>query len=184
MTRPHDPLEVYRSLRDGHPLRLGELPREHGIYALHDHKGAIRYIGITPGDPLGFYGRIHNRHAAGSEIRSHKFSHAYNTGRMYRAKKDARPDALLAKGLRAAFARRYCRATIVVVPPALLSQLRGMEKAVQALAPAGTLNWGDQRGFSAVAEPRGLVDELLDEMRFTPEQRQAIERQAILHGAA
>jgi hypothetical protein len=106
-----DPAVVLRSLITIDPVRLDALPREHGIYALHDHRGAIRYIGITEADKYGFHGRINNRHVSGSEGRSHKFSHAYNTGRMWRAKKDSRLDAMLAKHLRTRLhqARRYAK---------------------------------------------------------------------------
>jgi hypothetical protein len=45
-----DPAVVLRSLATGDALRLDALPREHGIYALRDHGGAIRYIGITKAD--------------------------------------------------------------------------------------------------------------------------------------
>lgn len=71
-------------------MRLDRLPHDRGIYTLHDHTGTIRYTGITKSVDSGFYDRIHNRHVTGSEGRSHKFSHAYNTGRMWCDKRDAR----------------------------------------------------------------------------------------------
>jgi hypothetical protein len=175
-----DPAAVLRGLTTGDPVSLGALPREHGIYALHNHTGSIRYIGITKADKQGFYGRINNRHVTGSESRSHKFSHAYNTGRMWRANKDERPDAHLAKNLRTAFIRRHCRATFLSLSPALWGELPHLEKAVQSLAPDGMFDWGDKRGFTSLPEPRELVDVLLDELSFTPEQREAVERQAAL----
>lgn len=177
-----DPSAVLRNLTTNDPVRLELLPREHGIYALHDHTGAVRYVGITKADPYGFYGRINGRHANGSEGRSHKFSHAYNTGRMWRSKKDDRPDASLAKQLRTAFIRLHCRATFVIVPPALWGALRRLETAVQAMAPEGMLDWGGKRGFGCLSEPKELVDALLDELRFTSDQRAAVERQAAQHG--
>ena len=125
-------------------LLLGVLPREHGIDALHDHAGEMRYIGVTAKDRLGFTGRINGRHVGGSESRSHKFSHAYNTGRMWRSKKDVGPDGRLAKSVRMAFARRYCRATYVTVPAHLHEHLTRLEAAVQALAPVGQLAWGNE----------------------------------------
>jgi hypothetical protein len=83
--------EVLNELISREPSCLDALPHDDGIYALHDHVGDIRYIGITKGDKNGFYGRIYSRHVSGSEGRSHKFSHAYNTGRMWRKKRDNSP---------------------------------------------------------------------------------------------
>lgn len=178
-----DPSIVLRDLTTRAPVHLDALPREHGIYALHDHSGAIRYVGITKADRYGFHGRINSRHVTGSESRSHKFSHAYNTGRMWRAKKDDRPDACLAKQLRTAFVRRHCRATFVTVPPKLWGELSSLEIAVQAMAPDGMLDWGGKRGFVPLSEPKELVDALLDELRFSLDQCAAVERQAALHAA-
>jgi hypothetical protein len=179
-----DPAVVLRSLATGDALRLDALPREHGIYALRDHGGAIRYIGITKADRYGFHGRINSRHVSGSEGRSHKFSHAYNTGRMWRAKKDNRPDATLAKHLRTAFVRRHCRATILSVPPAMWGELPRLEIAVQAIAPEGMMDWGDKRNFPCLPEPKELLDAMLDELCFTRDERAALERQAALHAGA
>jgi hypothetical protein len=176
-----DPSAVLEELTTKQPVRLDVLPRDHGIYALHDHMGNIRYIGETSGDKYGFYGRINNRHVGGSEGRSHKFSHAYNTGRMWRDKKDRSPDAYVAKELRRLFIRRHCWATYVIVSSASGSQLRALEKAVQAIAPKGMMAWGDKRSFEPLPEPGELVDALLNELPFSPEQRAAIERQAALN---
>ena len=178
-----DPRAILRDLTTRDPVRLDALPRDHGIYALHDHTGSIRYIGITKADKYGFHGRINNRHVSGSESRSHKFSHAYNTGRMWRAKRDDRADAGAAKHLRTAFIRRYCRATFVTVPPTFWGELLRLEIAVQAIAPQGMLDWGGKRGFAFLPEPKELVDALLDELRFSLDQRAAIERQAALQTA-
>jgi hypothetical protein len=178
-----DPCLVLRSLTTSAPVYLNDLPQEHGIYALHDHTGAIRYIGITKADKHGFRGRINNRHASGSEGRSHKFSHAYNTGRMWRAKRDSRPDAAWAKRLRTAFIRRHCRATFVVVPRTLWGGLLELESVIKAMAPQGMDDWGNRRDFVCLSEPNDLVDALLNELRFTFDQRAAVERQAALHAA-
>lgn len=174
-----EPLNVFRELTACVPVRLSALPHDHGIYALYDHADQIRYIGITRKDRYGFHGRIYGRHVGGSEGRSHKFSHAYNTGRMWRAKEDASPDARQSKALRMAFARRYCRAAFLVIPSTLSGDLAALELAVQALAPAGMLAWGSKRSFVPVQEPTGLVDDLLDELRYTPEQHASIDRQAV-----
>ncbi|MET3892707.1 hypothetical protein ABIE41_003783 [Bosea sp. OAE506] len=176
------PAAVLRHLTMIEPSRLDVLPNQHGIYALHDHGGDIRYIGITSSAQSGFFDRIHNRHAAGSEGRSHKFSHAYNVGRMWRAKRDDGADARLAKRLRNTFIRRHCRASFLPVD-ALPVDLRNLEAAVQSLASEDMLAWGRRRHFTAMAEPVELVDETLDELRFSREQRLAVERQAALHEA-
>lgn len=174
-----NPVCVLQDLTTSDPVRLDALPRERGIYALHDHAGIIRYIGITK--KSGFYDRINNRHVSGSESRSHKFSQAYNTGRMWRCRKDDRPDAKAAKRLRVAFARRYCRATFVIVRPALYSELPELERTVQELAPPDMLAWGNELNFISLSEPRELVDTLLDELHYSPNMRAAVERQAALH---
>lgn len=174
---------VLEQLIGGKPSRLDALPRDHGIYALHDHFGDIRYIGITKGDKNGFYGRIYSRHVSGSEGRSHKFSHAYNTGRMWREKRDNSPDASTAKHLRAAFVRHHCRASYVIVPSAHWGDLPRLELAVQTITPDGMFAWGSKRAFDPLPEPREMVDALIDELRFTPAQRAAVERQAALCAA-
>jgi hypothetical protein len=178
-----DPSIILRDLTGREPLHLVMLPHDRGIYALHDHLGAIRYIGITKSVDSGFYDRIYNRHVTGSEGRSHKFSHAYNTGRMWRAKKDRRPDACLAKRLRTEFIRRHCRATFVTVPLSLHPELPRLEMAVQALAPASMMDWGGKRGFVPLPEPTLLIDQLLDELRFPADQRASVERQAAMQSA-
>lgn len=160
------------------PSRLETLPRDNGIYALHDHAGDIRYIGITKGDKNGFYGRIYSRHVSGSEGRSHKFSHAYNTGRMWREKRDDSADALVAKHLRTSFIRRHCRATVASVPPTMLGELPRLELAVQAMAPTGMFAWGSKRAFDPVSEPTDLLDALINDLGFSASQRAAIERQS------
>lgn len=175
-----DPSAALRDLVSREPVRLGALPHDHGIYALHDHTGTIRYIGITKSIDSGFFDRIHNRHATGSEGRSHKFSHAYNTGRMWRAKRDASPDARLAKRLRTEFIRRHCRATFVTVPLSLHVELPRLEKAVKALAPPVMDDWADKRAFVPEIEPAESVDALLDHLCFSPDQRAAVERQQAL----
>jgi hypothetical protein len=36
-----DPADVYQTLMSNKPVLLDALPREHGIYALHDYTGAL-----------------------------------------------------------------------------------------------------------------------------------------------
>lgn len=169
---------VFRALLSSSPVGLNDLPRSRGIYALHDHMGTMRYIGITQSSSSNFYDRIYNRHVTGSESRSHKFSHAYNTGRMWRALKDNGPDASAAKRLRTAFVRRYCKASYLEVAAESFGELPKLELAVQALAGREMLTWCDKRGFSALPEPKGLVDALIDDLRFSSSDRATVERQA------
>lgn len=172
-----DPSETYRSLRDQDRLPLGALPRSHGIYALFDHAGTMRYVGITPGDRHGFHGRINRRHVTGSEGNSHKFSYAYNTGRMWRAKGDRNRDAKIAKDLKTAFIRRHCKAAVVAVDPEFHAGLLVLESAVKAMAPPGMLTWNDARSFAPCEEPADLVDRLVRDLAFGPEMIAAVERQ-------
>lgn len=102
------------------------------------------------------------------EERSHKFSHAYNTGRMWREKKDQSPDAKAAKALRSAFIRRHCKATFVVVPKVFHAQLPALELAVQDLASSGMRWTGVILTFVALPEPRDLVDAILNESASLP----------------
>lgn len=175
-----DPAAVYLMLKSRDPACLDKLPpNERGIYALRDHTGAIRYVGMTPKGTMGFHGRM-NRHVSGSEDRSHKYSRAYNTGRLYRADRDRSPGAMLAKKVRAKFIRLHCRATFVIVPPPL-KELGILESAVQALArPEGNHDWGDKRNFTPLDEPKELVDGLLDQLGLSSEERAALDRQATL----
>jgi hypothetical protein len=71
----------------------------------------------------------------------------------------------------------------VIVPPALWGDLSPLELAVQAIAPDGMFAWGSKRAFDPLAEPKELLDALLDELRFTAAQRAAIERQAALYAS-
>src|SRR5665213_3594036 len=60
---------------------LDDLPEAQGIYALADHRGVLRYIGMTANET--FRQRIYGRHVTGSEGNSHKFACAYNVGLMW-----------------------------------------------------------------------------------------------------
>src|SRR5690606_23120697 len=110
--RPNEILERLRVCR-GMPLE--QLPRASGIYALRDHVGAIRYLGIAHSE--GFRVRIRNKHATGSEDRSHKFSAAYNAGRLWRDRHTGnKADGAISKRVRNAFILRHCTASIVEIP--------------------------------------------------------------------
>src|ERR1700728_3378384 len=101
-------------------------------------------------EKMGLKNRINNYHVTGWEGRSHKFSHAYNSARMWRSRnafawQDAR-DADAAKRLRSIFCRRYCKAVYLSVPIphgelAFFKKLRILEKRVQSMAPPSMRKW-------------------------------------------
>lgn len=160
------------------PVQTADLPRDQrGIYGLIDHTGQLSYIGSTSVENESFRKRIHQRHRTGSETYSHYFSKVYNTERMWRDRLTQQhdPDAKVAKDLRSAFIAEYCRAVYVPLTGSK-ADIEGLELAVIALAPPLLVRWN--RSTSLVyAEPTDLVDALMDKLRFTQAQRQAVERQ-------
>src|SRR5450759_332786 len=106
---------------------LDDLPEAQGIYALADHRGVLRYIGMTANDT--FRNRINSRHVTGSEGNSHKFACAYNVGRMWYGKgcgEQDPHDGKLARQLRQNFIRQYCKA--VYVPLQFQKATRGQQR--------------------------------------------------------
>lgn len=183
---------IFRQLTESTPVKLADLPEKFGIYALWDHEGKIRYIGSTPKATEGFRTRIFSKHATGSEGRSHKFTQAYCTGRMFRFCKSLHDpkaglaqnaaDANCAKKLRNAFIRKHCTATFVEIPIHSLqgqyfAELTRLELALQAMAPASMRQWEGIK-FQSVAEPSDLVDSLL---REHPHFAEGATRQAKLY---
>lgn len=176
-------VDVIHHLVTSAPSRLHDVPADYGIYALRDHMNEIRYIGITRSQNGGLKDRIYSKHVAGSSGRSHKFSHAYNTGRMWQDKHDTNPEAIFAKELRRAFARRFCSATFMVVPGSITkseywSALRNLEEMVCGLAHPDMLLWSNKRSFDPLTEPVEHVDLLLDELGWSRSRREAVARQA------
>ena len=98
-----DAKNILEQLATGHKHSLPELPETHGIYALWDHDGHIRYIGCTPKKTEGFKKRINSKHVTGSVCRSHKFSEAYCTGRMWRYSKHLERNALSERSVASAY---------------------------------------------------------------------------------
>ena len=185
-------LEILEELRTSEPQPLTDLPEKFGIYALWDHEKKIRYIGCTPKATEGFRTRVGSKHVTGSEGRSHKFSQAYCTGRMWRYCKKFDPsaaliaqdlnDAKLAKKLRTLFIRKHCRATFVEISADecagnYFSFLTSLESEVLALSPSSMRLW-ERIEFSSVKEPVFLVNELLEEH---PSLKGAAERQALIY---
>ena len=188
---------IFDQLTCSEPVALSELPDEVGIYALWDHEGQIRYIGSTPKATEGFRTRIYNKHATGSEGRSHKFSQAYCTGRMWRfckkldspaaALEQAAGDASMAKKLRNAFIRKHCAASYVSLAPGGVPEpysvsLTALEYELQAMAPASMRAW-EGIGFRPLPEPTALVGQLLNELLHLSgscERQNAIYRKHVL----
>ena len=181
--------ETYDLLLARPGLPFTQLRAEIGIYSLWDHTGAIRYIGSTPRSEAGFRGRI-GKPIGGSEGRSHKFSQAYCSGRLWRFCPRLHPqaaaapwnecDAAAAKTLRTRFIRRYCRASCLPMATGhegLEALEHGVIEIAKRRGPSGMLAWNGTR-FPVESEPVALVDALLTE---TPGVRAAVERQRRLY---
>jgi len=183
-----DPHSVLDALTSSEPVALEKLPDEHGVYALFDHTGQVRYFGVTVANGGGFRVRINNKHVTGSEGYSHKFSHAYNTGRMWRSRgpcalQDPR-DAKAAKRLRAVFCRRHCRAAyfsirLLGTGRDYFGELSALEKQIQSIAPPSMRRW-EKLNFVAEDEPKEMVDALIDELGYSAELRKSLTRQTEL----
>ena len=169
--------EVLERLRSQPGVQLVGLPSSSGIYALRDHSGAMRYIGIAHAE--GFRTRISNKHTTGSEDRSHKFSCAYNVGRMWRDRyAEQGSDAELAKKLRTAFIRKHCSASFVPIEHYNgKAELETMERGVLDLAKADESVWN--RSFKTCDEPTKLVDQLVAERQCSSADLAALQRQLV-----
>lgn len=180
---------VLQKLQEQAPVALKDLPNEHGVYALVDHTGAIRYIGVTESPAMGFWRRIYQYHVTGSEGRSHKFSQAYNTGRMWRSRKagaeQLEGNAKLAKALRTRFCRTYCKAAYVAIPSdtssgSFFQYLTRLEGQIQQIAPSSMRAW-EGIGFVSVDEPVKLVEELIARAGFNEIEIGGLEAQSRLY---
>jgi hypothetical protein len=189
-----DARSIFERLTQFEPVNLADLPEEFGIYALWDHERQIRYIGSTPKATEGFRTRIYSKHATGSEGRSHKFTQAYCTGRMWRycarldgpaaASAQSPADAVAAKKLRNAFIRKYCMASYVTIsrsslPDPYFANLTSLEFRLQAMALPSMRVW-EGIGFRPLPEPTALVDLLLAEL---PHFAAGAERQNAIYKA-
>lgn len=182
------PETILQALQEQTPVALADLPNEHGVYALVDHSGYIRYIGVTESPDMGFWRRIFQYHVTGSECRSHKFSQAYNTGRMWRSRtanaEQLPANAKLAKSLRTKFCRTYCKAAYFSIPRSAAPDnffqfLTQLENQIQRIAPPFMRAWEGIR-FKSVAEPAELVDELITSAGLSPNECNALDAQARL----
>lgn len=150
------PAAILSRLLDATPMHLSAVPRGPGIYALYDHAGEARYVGITT---KGLRDRIFNRHVGGDN-NSHKLSSAYNAGRMFHSRRhpgSCAKDGPVAKELRRLFARVHCPAVPIPLPALQREDLFALEAEVIALAPASALSWNNARQLRAY-EPEEAVD--------------------------
>lgn len=121
--------------------------------------------------------RISNKHTTGSEDRSHKFSCAYNVGRMWRDRHaNHGSDSKVAKDLRTAFIRKHCSACFVPIERYEgKAELEALERKVLALACHSETVWN--RPFAPGEEPLQQVDELIAERRYSFADLEALKRQ-------
>lgn len=179
-------LQVLASLH-AQPLQpLKSIPKQKGIYALADHEHCFRYIGST--ESKDFHDRIQNRHATGTETHSHKFSWAYNTGRMYRGPKSSDPEIMAdrqaAKRLRNAFIRKHCRAVWMPLP-GTRAEIEALEHAMIDIAPLESVLWNRERTHALPPpEPEALVNDLIIELQYDRHTLDRLERQAQRYRAA
>ncbi len=159
------------------PCRTAETPRHsRGVYGLCDHSGALRYIGSTSSTTQSLHERIHQRHRTGSEDLSHYFAHMYNTGRMWRERRDvlSANDAIHAKTLRNAFVAEHCGAVWVEVPDHI--NIAAIERSVLGLAPAHATAW-NKKAMAPYDEPSELVDLTLARLGWDSNRLAAVHRQ-------
>ena len=171
------PEDLLSALLETSPRPTVHAPRDaRGLYGLVDHHGDLRYIGSTSSTDQTFYERIHQRHRTGSEGMSHYFSQMYNTGRMWRERKDAttKVDGDLAKKLRNEFVVDHCRAVWLALPDT--ADIARLETEVLAIAPEHAIAW-NRRRMQTYDEPADQVDATLRRLGWGAQELAAIERQ-------
>ena len=171
--------DLLSALLEATPRPTALAPRDaRGLYGLVDHLGDLRYIGSTSSTEQTFYERIHQRHRTGSEGMSHYFSQMYNTGRMWRDRKDAlsKADGDIAKALRNEFVVDHCRAVWLPLPD--IADIARLEAEVLSLAPDHAIAWNRHR-MQAYDEPVDLVEATLRRLGWDARELAAIERQRL-----
>ncbi|SUB01468.1 DNA polymerase III subunit epsilon [Pannonibacter phragmitetus] len=171
--------DLLSALLEAAPRPTVQAPRDsRGLYGLVDHRGDLRYIGSTSSTDQTFYERIHQRHRTGSEGMSHYFSHMYNTGRMWRDRKDSlnKADGDIAKALRNEFVSDHCRAVWIQVPDT--ADIVRLEAEVLALAPDYAIAW-NRRRMQPYDEPADLVEATLKRLGWGNQERAAVDRQRL-----
>ena len=168
--------EVILNLLRSSPIRLVDLPKGPGLYGLYDHNGSLRYIGETS---MGIRRRVYNYHCAG-DGNSHKYSSYYNVGRLYHSRKDPLSDGIagkLAKGVRAQFARRFCRAVGVALLGRTSLQLKAIEKQIVCIARPTEIEWNGSRQIPT-SERTLHFEKLIDSLELPVDQMHALDKQA------
>ena len=176
VARSWDGSKCLDTLRNAAPVCLADVPAGPGIYALYDHSGRPRYIGITA---KCLTDRIFRRHAAG-DGNSHKFSTVYNAGRMFHSRKDTGTcpaDGPISKELRRLFIRSHCAAVAIPLRGYGKTQLLALEAEVCELAPDDMTRWNNARALEA-EEPTELLDSFLLTLGWPATKLAAVERQA------
>lgn len=171
--------DLLSALLEAVPRPTVQAPRDaRGLYGLVDHHGDLRYIGSTSSTDQTFYERIHQRHRTDSEGMSHYFSQMYNTGRMWRDRKDAltKADGDLAKALRNEFVVDHCRAVWLPLPDTV--DIARLEAEVLSLAPDHAIAW-NRRRMQAYDEPIDLVEATLRRLGWGARELAAIDRQRL-----
>lgn len=171
--------DLLSALLEAAPRPTVQAPRDaRGLYGLVDHHGDLRYIGSTSSKDQTLYERIHQRHRTGSENTSHYFSAMYNTGRMWRDRKDAltKADGDIAKALRNEFVVDHCRAVWLPLPDT--EDIARLEAEVLSLAPDHAIAW-NRRRMQAYEEPVDLVEATLRRLGWGAREKAAIERQRL-----
>ncbi|WP_244519268.1 exonuclease domain-containing protein [Paracoccus alcaliphilus] len=109
---------------------------------------------------------------------SHYFSQMYNTGRMWRDRKDAltKADGDIAKALRNEFVVDHCRAVWLPLPDAV--DIARLEAEVLSLAPDHAIAW-NRRRTQTYDEPTDLVEATLSRLGWGARELAAIERQRL-----
>ena len=169
--------DLLSALLEAAPRPTVQAPRDsRGLYGLVDHLGDLRYIGSTSSTDQTFYERIHQRHRTGSEGMSHYFSQMYNTGRMWRDRKDelSKADGDIAKALRNEFVLDHCRAVWLPLPDTL--DIARLEAEVLSLAPDHAIAW-NRRKMQSYDEPIKMVEATLHRLGWGARELAAIERQ-------
>jgi DNA polymerase III epsilon subunit-like protein len=102
----------------------------------------------------------------------------YNTGRMWRDRKDAltKADGDIAKALRNEFVVDHCRAVWLPLPDTV--DIARLEAEVLSLAPVHAIAW-NRRRMQAYDEPVDLVEATLRRLGWGAREKAAIERQRL-----
>lgn len=169
--------DLLSALLEAAPRPTVQAPRDaRGLYGLVDHHGDLRYIGSTRSTEQTFYERIHQRHRTGSEGMSHYFSQMYNTGRMWRDRKDAmtKADGDLAKALRNEFVIDHCHAVWLSLPDT--ADIARLEAEVLDLAPDHAIAW-NRRRMRPYDEPADLVEATLHRLGWGTRELASLKRQ-------